>query len=160
MSDIVMNRAYTPAEAERGKFAVVNPDLLTSMGLASSYGRYAVLTYNVGNSTSTPGASSTNPVYVVQTGTNTVSVCTLSFSNSLSTISFDPPAVFLEIYNNDSSNKLYISYETLSTVTSLTARGLPVNAQGYYSIEKTVNNLVIGSNISVSDARVFGHNIQ
>lgn len=160
MSEVVMSQAYTPAEAERGKFAVVDPSTLSAMGLTGSYGRYAVLTYNIGTNSSNPGASANNPLFVVQTGTNSICVSTMSFSNTLSSITFNPPAVFLEIYNGDSSNKMYISYETLSTVASLTARGLPINAQGYYSIEKVVSNLVVGSNVSVSDARVFGHSVQ
>ena len=160
MNEIVMSQAYTPAEAERGKFAVVDPSTLNSMGLTGSYGRYAVLTYNIGTNSTNPGASVNNPLFVVQTGTNSVCVSTVSFNNNISSITFAPPAVFLEIFNNDSADKLYISYETLSTVASLTARGLPINAQGYYSIEKVVSRLTIGSNLAVSDARVFGHSVQ
>lgn len=160
MSEVIMSQAYTPAEAERGKFTVVDPSTLSAMGLTGSYGRYAVLTYNIGSGTTAPGVSSSNPLFVVQSGTNSVSVSTMSFSNTLTAITFNPAATFVEIFNNDASNKMYISYETLSTVATLTARGLPINAQGYYSIEKTVSNLVVGSNISVSDARIFGHSVQ
>ncbi len=161
MSEVIMGQAYTPAEAERGKFVVVNPSTLSAMGYPSGgYGKYAMLTYNIGTNTTVPGASSSNPLFVTQAGTNTVTVSTVSFNNTLSSIVFSPPIVFLEVYNNDASNKLYISYETLSTVSTLTARGLPISAQGYYSIERTISNLVIGSNIPITDARVFGHSIQ
>lgn len=160
MSDVLMNQAYTPAEAERGKFAVVDSSTLSAMGLTGSYGRYAVLTYNIGSSTGSPGASASNPLFVVQTGTDAVCVSTLSVSNTLSTITFTPPAIFVEVYNNDSSNKMYISYESLSSVISLTARGIPISAQGYYSIEKSVSQIKVGSDLSVSDIRVFGHYVQ
>lgn len=159
MSDILIGSAYTPAEAERGKFTVIDDTYLQTLGYPTSgtkYGRYAVLTYNVGG-----GATPSNPVFVVQSGTNAITVSTVSFSNSLSTITFSPAIAFLEIYNGDSSNKAYITFESsVTTVATLTARGLPINAQGYYSIEKSVSQIKVGSNTSISDFRVFGHSVQ
>lgn len=194
MSDIIMGQAYTPAEAERGKFAVVNPSTLSAMGLTGSYGRYAVLTYNVAPAAVINFSGTTVNVDVcaidvsnwdaliaetytdqplsanvsVQNwpavidahivGTNSVAVCVLNFSNSVSTITFDPTATFLEIFNNDESNKIYVSYERplITSINTLSARGLPINSEGYYSIEKTIHQFVVGA-ISASDIRIFGH---
>jgi hypothetical protein len=153
--------SYAPAEAERGKFIPIDTTSLnTTLGYPlTGRGKFALLTCDIGTTTS-PGASSANPMYVVQSGTNAVLVSTLSFSNSLSTISYATNISFLEIYNNDASNKMYVSFEPLTTVISLTSRGLPVSGQGYYSIDKTTSQVVVGSNLSVSDVRVFGHYVR
>jgi hypothetical protein len=159
MSEVIMNQAYVPAEAEHGKFTVIDSSTLSAMGLTGSYGRYAILTYNIGSSITTPGASSNNPLSITQVKTNSINVSTVSFNNNITSITFEPPATFIEIYNN-SNNKMYISYEPLTTVLDLTARGMPIGAQGYYSIEKNVTNLIAGSDLDISDARIFGHSIQ
>ena len=61
---IVISKPYTPAEAERGKFAVIDTSTLSAMGLTGSYGRYAVLTHDMAgaNNFGVLGTSG-NPVF-------------------------------------------------------------------------------------------------
>lgn len=95
------------------------------------------------------------PTYIV--GTNSVSVSVVDCSNDYTTVLFPQTATFVEIYNNDPSNKVYVSWETTITeLSALTARGLPISNQTYYSIEKTATQVVIGA-VSAIDIRIFGH---
>ena len=73
MSEINIGQGYTPAEAERGKFAVVNPSTLSAMGYPSAgYGKYAVLTYSMNPNITVVNLSAT---------TLSVNVCDVAVSN-------------------------------------------------------------------------------
>jgi hypothetical protein len=183
MSDIIMGQGYTPAEAERGKFAVVNPTTLSAMGLTGSYGRYAVLTYNVAPAAIINLSGTTVNVdvcaidvsnwdaLIAETYTGqplsadvsvqnwpvlTEGVVVSSISLNLSTIlSFNPAITLIELYNN-SQNKIYFTYDTATSFEDLTGKGMILAEDSYYSIEKNISNIVLGS-ASASDIRIFGH---
>ena len=78
MSNVIMNKAYTPAEAERGKFAVVDT---ASVGLTGSYGRYAVLTHNIG--TVDVGTSS-DPISAIISNTESIPVSVTNWNAAIS----------------------------------------------------------------------------
>jgi hypothetical protein len=147
MSDILMGNAYTPAEAERGKFAVIDPTTLSALGLTGSYGRYAVLTYSIGGDTSSTILSGGLP--------NTTKEIVSTFSaNGSGTISFNPAITLMEI-SNRSGNSIYLTYSP-TTFATLTANGLEISNGAFYSIERTVTAVTIGS-VAGGDVVVFGH---
>lgn len=209
MSEINIGQGYTPAEAERGKFAVVNPSTLSAMGYPSAgYGKYAVLTYSMNPNTTVVNLSATTlSVNVCDVGVNnwdaliaetysgqplscdvsvqnwpaavtavevtnwpvavtavevtnwpvlaeatTVSSVVLNLSSILS---FNPAINLIELYNN-SQNKVYFGYDVSSTFEDLTGKGMILAEDSYYSIEKNISNIVLGS-LSASDVRIFGH---
>lgn len=98
------------------------------------------------------------PTYIV--GTNNVTVSVLSFDSSLSAVTFPETISFFELFNNDTTDKVYVTFDTnVTTIATLTAQGLPILGQSYYSIEKSADTVIVGA-ISATDIRVFGHNRQ
>ena len=221
MSEINIGQGYTPAEAERGKFAVVNPSTLSAMGYPSAgYGKYAVLTYSMNPNTTVVNLSATTlsvnvcdvavsnwdaliaetysgqplscdvsvqnwpaAVTAVEVTNWPVSVTAVEVTNwpasvtavevtnwpvlveattvssvglNLSAVlTFNPAITLIELYNN-SQNKVYFGYDVSTTFEDLTGKGMILAEDSYYSIEKNISNIVLGS-LSGSDVRVFGH---
>lgn len=168
---------YPPVQAENGKFIYLDPTTLTnypstftnSDGLTGipSTGRYAILTYQVNPATiSLSGASISvsdvtisnilTSINVLPTATAIVSSLTLT-SNTSANLTFTPKITLLEIYNN-STGKIYFDYNPSVTFSDLTNKGMIIDGESFYSIEKNITNIVIGS-ISGADVRVFGHQI-
>ena len=149
MNDILIGNAYTPAEAERGKFAVIDPTKLTSLGypVSGTYGRYAILTYSVGTDTSTTVLSGGLP------NTTQEKLITIS-ANSSSVVPFSPSITLMEV-SNRSGGSIYLTY-TPTTFASLTAGGLEIKNGSFYSIERTITNVTIGS-VAGGNVVVFGH---
>ena len=151
MSDVIVNQPYVPGQAERGKFAVIDPAKLISMGYPTSGDmegvRYAVLTYSIGSDTSTTVLSGG------LTNATQENLITLS-ANSSSTITFAPAATLMEI-SNRSGGSIYLTY-TPSTFVSLTAGGLEIKNGAFYSIERTVTAVTLGS-VTGGSVIVFGH---
>ena len=153
MNEIDIAQPYTPAEAERGKFAVIDPTVLTSLGYpttGSRYGRYAVLTYSIGSDTTNAVLSGGLP------NSTTEQLLTLSAS-ALSTVSFSPVVTLMEI-SNRSAGAIYVTYNGTSatTVLSLTTNGLPIAKGAFYSIERTTAAVTIAS-VDGGNVVVFGH---
>jgi hypothetical protein len=183
--NVDFGQGYAPQQSENGKFVVIDSSTIVGLPSASQ-GRYAVLTYNIGLDSAAPGASGTNPLYVNVTNpvsingtisadlieienvniSTTVSsiellpiyvlASALSFSNNLSTVSFNPTIQMFEIFNYDSSNTIFMSFSNITQLATLTAQGLPILPNAYYSIDKNVSQVVVGTNKS-ADVRVFGH---
>ena len=144
MSDILIGNAYTPAEAERGKFAVIDPSTLSAMGLTGSYGRYAILTYAVGSNIT---ASLPN--------TTSETVLTLTAA-SISAINFNPAVSLLEISNNTNDNVFLTYNPAITDFATLSANGLTIAKGAFYSIDRTTTAVTIGSTAGGSIV-VFGH---
>jgi hypothetical protein len=70
-------------------------------------------------------------------------------------VNFSPAINLIELYNN-SQNKIYFSYDVSTTFEDLTSKGMILAEDSYYSIEKNISNIVLGS-ASASDIRIFGH---
>lgn len=146
--------SYPTAEAERGKFAVIDSSTITDYP-SGGRGRYAVLTYSVGSEV---GASYT-PETATSSSTSAVQIeggANATITTAVSTFTFSPVAKFMEIYNN-SSNKLYIKLNTTSTYSSLTAEGLIIPTGAFYTLDKFVETLEIGADGADSDVRIHAH---
>lgn len=149
---------YAPQLAANGSFAPIDMSTITSYptsftnqdGLTCTpMGRYAVLTYNIGTDTSSTvlsgGLPNTTLEQLVTFNTNTSSVITFA------------PAVTLMEVSNRSSGSIYISYANpVTNFPTLTAAGLEIAKGSFYSIERTVANVTIGS-VAGGNVVVFGH---
>jgi hypothetical protein len=157
MSNIneIWNQPYAISEAEDGKFIPLDTSSLSSLGYPSSgEGKFAILTYNV-NPDNTIISGAVIQIDTLSVNTTIESPITLS-TNSMSTINFSPTVKLLEIFNNDSNNTVYVGFNTYTSLSSLSAIGLPIKAQTLYSIERITPNVTIGS-INGANVRVFGH---
>lgn len=92
-------------------------------------------------------------VRIEKIGNTDVDVRILSFDNNLSAL--EMTGSFIEVFNN-SNDAAYLSWESLTELSDLTARGLPIVEGSYYSIEKAFTSVVVGS-VSATDVRVYGH---
>jgi len=63
MAEVLWDKAYPVSEAERAKFVEIDRTTLTDYP-SSGRGKWAVVTYNVGSESTSPGASASNPSYV------------------------------------------------------------------------------------------------
>jgi hypothetical protein len=71
-------------------------------------------------------------------------------------ITFDPAVTLMEV-SNRSTGSIYISYANpVTSFSSLTAAGLEIAKGSFYSIERTVTNVTIGS-VAGGNVVVFGH---
>lgn len=186
MADIQLDKRYSPAEATRGSWAPIDSTTLSGL-TATSRGKYAQLNYIVGSEAGAlnlalSGGSVILPVSTVSineplsvinnTGTrlavnvcaenlstNTTQICSQTIAaNSNVTIAFSPTVTFLEIYNKDASNELYIAYDSTLSDATVSARGIPIEAEGYYAIDRSTSNLkIVNTAATTTDVRVFGH---
>lgn len=153
------NQAFSPALAESGKFVALDSSTIpnypatytNSDGLTGipSMGRVALLTYQVGGDTSGTILSGGLP------NATTENLVTFS-TNTSSVITFAPAVTLMEV-SNRSSGSIYISYANpVTSFVTLTAAGLEIAKGSFYSIERTVTNVTIGS-VAGGNVVVFGH---
>jgi hypothetical protein len=156
---IKWDQAYCPSTAENGKFVPV--DMSTIAGYPSTYtdsdgltgvktsGRYALLTYNIGTDTGSTILSGGLP------NSTTELVSTFS-ANTSSVVTFNPAITLMEI-SNRSSGSIYISYANpVTSFATLTANGLEISQNAFYSIERTVTSVSVGS-VAGGKVIIFGH---
>jgi len=146
------NRKYVPAEAERGKFAVISDSELTTLGIppSASYGRYVMLTYNIGTaalsgqpvSTSAPNAIETFQMVTVANG-----VSATSFPRA-------PLMHYIEIQNNGGSS-VWVLHDSTAT-TTVSSQGMEVLGGAFYSTSHA-GDLAIFAVTAGMDVRVIGH---
>ena len=152
--NINLNESYPTAEAERGKFAVIDSSTITDYP-SGGRGRYAVLTYSVGSE----AGSSYSPDSSTGTSTSAVQIeggANATISTAVSSFSFSPVSKLIEIYNN-SSNKIYFNINTTTTQSALTSEGLVLVAGAFYSIEKFVETINMTADGAGSDVRIHAH---
>ena len=151
---------YSPSQSEDAKFVVLNSSTLpnypstytnsyTGSAIPTS-GRVAILTYNVGSDNSGTVLSGGLP--------NTTTENLLTFStNSSGTIDFTPAVTLMEV-SNRSAGSIYLTYATPPTTdfVTLTAAGLVIAKDAFYSIERTITSVTIGS-VAGGNVVVFGH---
>lgn len=88
--------------------------------------------------------------------TTTALICSVTLTtNTSSSFTFNPVITLLEIYNN-SSNKIYFNYNGGTTFNDVINKGMVIDGDSYYAIEKNVSGLVVAS-VSGADVRIFGH---
>jgi len=177
--------SYSPAEATRSSWVPLDMTTTTQYPSAGR-GKMAQLNYIVGMDSSTPGASSSNPTYVNVVNpitlngvisadlievdnlwfTTPVSASVLLPNSSViasitltpitsSVITFTPKIDTIEIFNNTSSAPAYVSFNT-TTFVNLTSKGLPILEESYYSIDREITSVTVGTNGN-SDLRIIGH---
>lgn len=79
-------------------------------------------------------------------------------AHSSAVITFSPLIYFLEVYNRDVNNTVYLSFNIGSTFAQVTANGMPLDAEAYYSVERCVTSAVIANdNDTSTEVRVIGH---
>lgn len=147
--NVIFSEGYAPAEAERGKFTVIDPTTITNLP-SSSRGRYAVLTYNIGSDTSAIVLSGGLP------NTTTEELLTFSANDSAS-LTFNPAINLLEI-SNRSDGSVYLTYAIPPTTDfeTLTSCGLEIAKGSFYSIDRTTTTITMGS-VAGGNVVVFGH---
>tara|TARA_R110000824_G_scaffold126116_1_gene285534 strand:- start:1228 stop:1689 length:462 start_codon:yes stop_codon:yes gene_type:complete len=147
-----LNQTFAPAEAERGKFAPLTSDELTTLGqtVTGSRGRYAILTYQVGS------AAVSGQVVQTISPNSIESVQIETVSNAISSTSFDnaPVMHYIELQNNG-AQPIYVTHSE-TTYPVLSAIGLSVAAGAFYSTNHA-GDLWIGSGTAGIDVRVVGH---
>jgi hypothetical protein len=174
MSDIgVWDQTYPVSEAERGKFIPLDINQITTLGYpATGRGKFALLTYNVNNVSGGGGISSnvaiTNIPLPVTTTTvistleitpNTLIVAGGAnnlFGTTPTTITFSPAVNYVEVYNN-SNNTAFLLLSSSATTNSLTAQGMPLFKNSFYSISRIITAVTLNALASGSDIRIFGH---
>lgn len=153
MNNILVEQPYTPAEAERGKFTVIDPTTLESMGYpttGSKYGRYAMFTYVIGTDPSITSNSVLSGNYPNATQEKQQTFT----ANSSTSFLFSPAITLLEV-SNRSDGSIYLTYSP-TTFPALTSSGLEITKGAFYSIERTTISITIGS-VAGGNVVVFGH---
>lgn len=77
---------------------------------------------------------------------------------SLSAVNFTPNVTLVEVFNTNISVLAYVGFNSVS-LNTLSAQGLPILGETYYSIERDTSTVYVG-NASTStpiDVRVIGH---
>lgn len=184
MANVKFRERFAPAEATRGQYVPIDTSTLSDYPVSGSRGRYAVLNYIIG---SEPGALNValsggnvilpvssvtidEPVrvendpgqdFVVTTNlpdTTYIESLTVG-ANTSAVITFGSAISLLEVYNNDTSNKVYLNFGG-TTFADLTGKGLPIEEESFYSVDLKVTTVTIGNpNGTPTDVRVFGHYI-
>lgn len=153
--NIDFNSGFSPAQAERGKFAVLDMSTLSPAYPSAGQGRYAVLTYQVG--TVTANASGTP----VPTNNTIINRSIEMDAGDLEPISFGTTINYLEIYNNDQRAGLPQTYIALTNPTNfatLSSTGIVLNKTAFYSVNFETNTIWVGASGSgVVDLRIVGH---
>jgi hypothetical protein len=100
-----------------------------------------------------------NPVTTVALLGNTTQVMSQTIANGDSAIiTFTPPVEFVELLNMTPNKDVYFGYDTGVSFAALTSTGLLIAGEAYYSIERTISDLVIGNPTDTNvDLRVYGH---
>jgi hypothetical protein len=143
---------YAPQAAENGKFAPI--DLSTLSPEYSGSGRFAVLTYSVGG-TSTISLSSATIVQTKPNTTKRYSQTIAAYSSSVVTIA--PAAEVVEIFNN-SANSVYLSFIASDTYSDVINYGLVISAATFYSIDRQTSTLTLATSAATSsDVRIITH---
>lgn len=133
---------YPPAQAERGKFVVIDSSTITGLPSASQ-GRYALLTYNVGSDSTSPGASATYPMYVSLNYPNTLYMASGTYYNQAYTFTPSVPLQKLEFYNNTNNSTVYFMASSVSHNT-VSSYGIPIGAYTYYNLgDISISNFTI-----------------
>jgi len=79
-------------------------------------------------------------------------------ANASAVITFSPEVNNLEIYNKDVNNAVYLSYNTGLAYNTVNNLGLPIEAEAFYSIDRTISGLVITNpNGTTTAVSIFGH---
>jgi len=142
-------QTYPIAEAERGKFSPI--DLSTLSPAYSGRGRYAVLTYSIGNE---PGSISAAN-YVIQVNPNTTyNMSSTVAAHDLYTVTFPTPVNHLEIYTNEGEVYLTLNDGT-TTYEEVTATGIPIESGIYYTNNYETAEIKLAATVE-ADVRIFG----
>lgn len=147
------NVGYPDAQAERGKFVRLSDAEVLALGMtAETFGKFAILTYQVGSSTAAtsgaPASTSPNSVETKQITTAAEAVSSTNFTNA-------SDMHYIELQNNG-AQPLWVYHATQATYPSLTAAGLKVLAGAFYSTNHA-GDLWVGSATAGMDVRVIGH---
>ena len=154
------SKAFSPSLAESGKFVALDSSTIpnypstytNSDGLTGipTMGRVALLTYSIGGDTSGTILSGGLP-------NNTTEILSTFSANTSGTISFNPAVTLMEI-SNRSAGSIYLTYANPPTTNfaTLTANGLVIAKDAFYSIERTVTSITIGS-VAGGNVVIFGH---
>jgi len=177
----IWGQPFPVAEATRGSWVPL--DMSTESAYPSSgRGKYAQIVYDIGGT----GLSASNPTYVnvvnpvTLTGvisadiieveniwfTTPVSAHVLLPNTSVlesvvltpttsASITFSPKVETLEVFNNTGSSTVYLLFGT-TTFANLTSKGLPILEESYYSIDRDITSVTVGSNGN-ADLRIIGH---
>jgi hypothetical protein len=180
----IWEQSYAPAEATRGMFIPLDMSDTATYPLTGR-GKYAQLTYDVGGAGS-PGqppisAVITQPVSINGViSADLIEIDNLFFTspisshvtqidlinksiyqnltltaNTSSNIIYSPIINLLEVFNDDTNNKIYLAFETM-TFAQLTSQGLAILPEVYYSIERDIAQVTIGT-VKGAAVRVIGH---
>jgi len=77
---------------------------------------------------------------------------------SVSAVNFANNVTLLEVFNNDNTLPIYVGFNSVA-IETLSAQGLPIVAESFYSIDRDTSTVYIGNAdplLSV-DVRVVGH---
>ena len=182
MANVKFHERFSPAEATRGQYVPIDTSTLSDYPISGSRGRYTQLNYIVG---SEPGALSLalsggnvilpvsavnieEPLQIENTPGQLFTVSqnlpdsvyvesvTLT-ANQIKQITFTTPIQIIELYNNSGSNDIYyLPYLTTSAV--LSADGLPIKHNSYYSMDRSISTISIyNDSVTNSDVKILGH---
>ena len=143
------SQGYPTAEAERGKFVVLDPSTITGLP-SGSRGKYAVLTYNVNGS----GSNGGSVVEIAQP--SNIEIKSQSINTTREVISFAQSVRRIEIFNTNPQSTIYVSLnpDLTTDFDTLTSIGMPI--ERYYSTDFQTDKIAIGATES-SDVRIIGH---
>jgi hypothetical protein len=91
--------------------------------------------------------------------TNTTQVCSQTVAaQSSAVVNFSPTINFLEIYNRDTNDNVYVAYDASLTYAQINARGIPIEGEAYFSIDREISTLIVTNPDTASvDVSIFGH---
>lgn len=151
MNEIVLNTPYAPSMAEDGKFVVIDPTTLSTLGLSvtGSIGRFAVLTYSIGGSTMITPSSGTKLTpnsrdkYKFVTATPVATAIALQTNTQL-----------IELYN-EGPQPIYFDFSNNTNFATLSTDGMILASGSFYSIEMNAEYISIGS--AAATVRLFNY---
>jgi len=162
------DKFYNPAQAENGKFVVLDTNTLNDYPSAGK-GKYAVLSYIVNpvpiqSIISVSSVNVTDPIRIegivpisaADIPNSTYNMSSAYVGNTVHTVSFPTQINHLEISVKSGSTYLALNDGTAHTIGSLSAEGMFLQTGAYYQNDYAVSSIKFGST-SNADLRIFGN---
>jgi len=155
--NVLWNEGYSPAQASRGSWVVLDPVDLTTAGYPTSAGsgKYAELVYLVGGGSITVSTSGSSTIAI--TIPNTQISYSGTYTTSATTITLPTNTTKIEVYNKTGSTYAYMMMGTVNYNT-LTAQGIPIAGSDYYNLQDvSIASVTIGTEPAAADLRIMAY---
>jgi len=154
MANVIWDKAYPIAEAERSKFVEIDKDSIPDYP-EEGRGKWAVLTYDMSPQQPISLSGDMSVAVEIPNSSNYYPV-TIS-PNSISTVTFLNNPCTVEVFNNSDTQTVYVGFNN-TTLATLSAAALPLLPKAFYSIQRATQKAYIGNASGESvNVRVISH---